>query len=90
MLLDLGSYYAASEINRPGAADAAYSWKAAMDEWIHQAEVWVGQAESWIRQQPPEQIYLAAAVVAVTILVLVVGAVPNLEFFLPCIEFPWS
>ena len=61
-----------------------------MDEWIRQAEVWVRQAESWIRQQPPEQIYVAAAVVAVTILVLIVGAVPNLEVLLPCIECPWS
>lgn len=51
-----------------------------MDEWIRQAEVWVGQAESWIRQQPPEQIYVAAAVIAVTILVLIAGVVPNLKF----------
>ncbi|ONM17102.1 hypothetical protein ZEAMMB73_Zm00001d003523 [Zea mays] len=50
-----------------------------MDEWIRQAEVWVRQSESWIRQQPPEQIYVAATVVAVTILLLIVGAVPNLE-----------
>nr|CAB3495668.1 unnamed protein product [Digitaria exilis] len=42
-----------------------------MDEWIRQAEVWVGQAESWIRQQPPEQIYVAAAVIALTILVFI-------------------
>jgi len=98
-LLGLVSYYAAIERNRSsqGAADAAYSqeffcvlWKAAMDEWIRQAEVWVGQAEGWIRQQPPEQIYVAAAVVAVTILVLIVGTVPNLEVLLPCIECPWS
>ncbi|RLN17524.1 signal recognition particle receptor subunit beta-like [Panicum miliaceum] len=41
-----------------------------MEEWIRQAEVWVGQAESWIRQQPPEQIYVAVVVIAVTILVL--------------------
>jgi hypothetical protein len=40
--------------------------QAAMDEWIR-------QAESWIRQQPPEQIYIAAAVVALTILLLIVG-----------------
>uniref|UniRef100_A0A0D9X9Y6 Signal recognition particle receptor subunit beta n=1 Tax=Leersia perrieri TaxID=77586 RepID=A0A0D9X9Y6_9ORYZ len=44
-----------------------------MDEWIRQAEVWAGQAEGWIRQQPPEQIYIAVAVVAVTVLLLVVG-----------------
>lgn len=50
-----------------------------MNEWIRQAEVWVRQSESWIRQQPPEQIYVAATVVAVTILLLIVGAVPNLE-----------
>ena len=57
-----------------------------MDEWIRQAELWGRQAEAWIRQQPPEQIYVAAAVVALTILVLVAGAVPNPECFLPCIE----
>lgn len=51
-----------------------------MDEWIRQAEVWVGQAESWVRQQPPEQIYISAAVVALTILVLAVGACPALIF----------
>ncbi|TKV95650.1 hypothetical protein SEVIR_9G376300v4 [Setaria viridis] len=45
-----------------------------MDEWIRQAEAWVGQAESWIRQQPPEQIYVAAVVVAVTILVLIAAS----------------
>lgn len=49
-----------------------------MDEWIRQAESWVGQAEGWIRQQPPEQIYVAAAVVAITILLLITGDVPNL------------
>ncbi|KAF8701898.1 hypothetical protein HU200_033226 [Digitaria exilis] len=42
-----------------------------MDEWIRQAESWVGQAEGWIHQQPPEQIYVAAAVVAITILLLI-------------------
>ncbi|KAL5222061.1 hypothetical protein ABZP36_026774 [Zizania latifolia] len=42
-----------------------------MDEWVRQAEVWVGHAERWIRQQPPEQIYAAVAVIAVTILLLV-------------------
>jgi hypothetical protein len=62
-----------------------------MDEWIRQAELWVRHAETWIRQQPPEQIYVAIAVVAFTILVLIAGAVPNLELFLPCIAvFPWS
>ncbi|XP_015695704.1 signal recognition particle receptor subunit beta-like isoform X1 [Oryza brachyantha] len=44
-----------------------------MDEWVRQAEAWVGRAEIWIRQQPPEQIYLAVAVVAVTVLLLVAG-----------------
>jgi hypothetical protein len=47
-----------------------------MDEWIR-------QAESWIRQQPPEQIYIAAVVVALTILLLIVGACaakPRLQF----------
>ncbi|VAI84634.1 unnamed protein product [Triticum turgidum subsp. durum] len=48
-----------------------------MDEWIRQAEAWAGQAEHWIRQQPPEQIYVAVAVIAVTILVLV--AVINMQ-----------
>jgi signal recognition particle receptor subunit beta len=52
-----------------------------MDEWIRQTEVWVHQTDSWIRQQPPEQIYVAAAVVAVTILLLIVGAVRNLRSF---------
>jgi hypothetical protein len=56
-----------------------------MDEWIRQAEAWVGQAESWIRQQPPEQIYVAAVVLAVTILVFIAGVVSNLKFLLPCI-----
>ncbi|VAI84633.1 unnamed protein product [Triticum turgidum subsp. durum] len=45
-----------------------------MDEWIRQAEAWAGQAEHWIRQQPPEQIYVAVAVIAVTILVLVAAS----------------
>jgi len=45
---------------------AAGLLQAAMDEWVH-------QAESWIRQQPPEQIYIAAAVVALTVLLLIVG-----------------
>ncbi|AQK52212.1 hypothetical protein Zm00014a_035809 [Zea mays] len=45
-----------------------------MDEWIRQTEVWVHQTDSWIRQQPPEQIYVAAAVVAVTILLLIVAS----------------
>ena len=49
-----------------------------MEEWIQQAEVWVGQAESWIRQQPPEQIYVAAVAIAVTILVLTAGVISNL------------
>lgn len=48
-----------------------------MDEWVRQAEVWVGQAERWIRQQPPEQVYVAVAVVAVTVLLLVTGDVIN-------------
>ncbi|KAF8698713.1 hypothetical protein HU200_034965 [Digitaria exilis] len=60
-----------------------------MDEWIRQAEVWVGQAESWIRQQPPEQIYVAAAVIALTILVFIAGVVSNLKFLLPCTVYPW-
>jgi hypothetical protein len=64
----------------------SYTGSAPVDEWIRQAELWGRQAEAWIRQQPPEQIYVAAAVVAITILVLVVGTVPNLECFLPCIE----
>lgn len=34
------------------------------------AEVWVGQAGRWIHQQPPEQIYVAVAVIAVTIVLL--------------------
>ncbi|XBI08608.1 hypothetical protein VPH35_136313 [Triticum aestivum] len=45
-----------------------------MDEWVRQAEAWAGQAEHWIRQQPPEQIYVAVAVIAVTILVLVAAS----------------
>uniref|UniRef100_A0ACD5Y8L0 Uncharacterized protein n=1 Tax=Avena sativa TaxID=4498 RepID=A0ACD5Y8L0_AVESA len=45
-----------------------------MDEWINQAEAWAGQAERWIRQQPPEQIYVAVAVIALTILVLVAAS----------------
>ncbi|GJN16386.1 hypothetical protein PR202_gb03369 [Eleusine coracana subsp. coracana] len=45
-----------------------------MEEWIQQAQVWAGQAESWVRQQPPEQIYVAAAVVAITILVLIAAS----------------
>ena len=49
-----------------------------MEEWIRQAEVWVGQPESWIRQQPPEQIYVAAVAIAVTILVLTAGVVSSL------------
>ncbi|VAI74250.1 unnamed protein product [Triticum turgidum subsp. durum] len=44
-----------------------------MDEWVRQAEAWAGQAERWIRQQPPEQIYVAVTVIAVTILVLLAG-----------------
>ena len=44
-----------------------------MDEWIRRAEVLVRQAESWIRQQPPEQIYIAAAAVALTVLLLIIG-----------------
>ncbi|CAD6269200.1 unnamed protein product [Miscanthus lutarioriparius] len=46
---------------------AAGLLQAAMDEWVH-------QAESWIRQQPPEQIYIAAAVVALTVLLLIVAS----------------
>ncbi|XP_066359447.1 uncharacterized protein [Miscanthus floridulus] len=38
-----------------------------MDEWVR-------QADSWIRQQPPEQIYIAGAVVALTILLLIVAS----------------
>jgi len=45
-----------------------------MDEWIRQAELWGRQAEAWIRQQPPEQIYVAAAVVALTVLVLIAAS----------------
>ncbi|EMS52973.1 hypothetical protein TRIUR3_09559 [Triticum urartu] len=45
-----------------------------MDEWVRQAEAWAGQAEHWIRQQPPEQIYVAVAVIIVTILVLVAAS----------------
>jgi hypothetical protein len=43
----------------------------AMDEWVRQAHVWASQAESWAHQQPSEQVYIATAVVAVTILVLI-------------------
>jgi hypothetical protein len=50
-----------------------------MDEWLSQAEAWAGQAERWIRQQPPEQIYVAVAVIALTILVLVAGDLPSLS-----------
>jgi signal recognition particle receptor subunit beta len=53
-----------------------------MDEWVRQAEVWVGQAERWIRQQPPEQVYVAVAVVAVTVLLLVAGDV-SIQLFKP-------
>jgi signal recognition particle receptor subunit beta len=42
-----------------------------MDEWVRQAHVWASQAESWAHQQPSEQVYIATAVVAVTILVLI-------------------
>lgn len=56
-----------------------------MDEWVRQAEEWAGQAERWIRQQPPEQIYVAVAVIAVTILVLLAGDLPNLSFFSQCV-----
>jgi hypothetical protein len=49
-----------------------------MDEWVRQAQAWSGQAESWVRQHPPEQIYVSAAVVALTILVLIAGADSNL------------
>ncbi|XP_044955976.1 signal recognition particle receptor subunit beta-like isoform X2 [Hordeum vulgare subsp. vulgare] len=45
-----------------------------MDELVRQAEAWAGQAEHWIRQQPSEQIYVAVAVIAVTILVLVAAS----------------
>ncbi|KAM3208822.1 hypothetical protein ACQJBY_063483 [Aegilops geniculata] len=45
-----------------------------MDEWVRQAEAWAAQAEHWIRQQPPEQIYVAVAVIAVTVLVLVAAS----------------
>ncbi|XP_066356198.1 uncharacterized protein [Miscanthus floridulus] len=45
-----------------------------MDEWIRRAEVLVRQAESWIRQQPPEQIYIAAAAVALTVLLLIIAS----------------
>ncbi|GJN03428.1 hypothetical protein PR202_ga20873 [Eleusine coracana subsp. coracana] len=45
-----------------------------MEEWVQQAQVWAGQVESWVRQQPPEQIYVAAAVVAITILVLIAAS----------------
>ena len=62
-----------------------------MDEWLNQAEAWAGQAERWIRQQPPEQIYLAVAVVAFTILLLITGDVPNLSLppqFCACSRVP--
>jgi signal recognition particle receptor subunit beta len=49
-----------------------------MDQWVRQAQAWAGQAESWVRQHPPEQIYVAAAVVALTILFLIAGADSNL------------
>jgi signal recognition particle receptor subunit beta len=54
-----------------------------MDEWVRQAQVWTSQAEGWVRQQPPEQIYVAAAVVALTILVLIAGAESSLSSFSP-------
>jgi hypothetical protein len=61
-----------------------------MDEWLSQAEAWAGQAERWIRQQPPEQIYVAVAVIALTILVLVAGDAPNLTSSLQRVLAPKS
>ncbi|XBI76936.1 hypothetical protein VPH35_070116 [Triticum aestivum] len=49
----------------------------AMDAWVCQAEAWAGRVEHRICQQTPEQIYLAVAVIAVTVLVLVAASRPK-------------